>query len=190
MKQVTLVIAILSLLGGCVRRPVPLPPRPLVPPPAQERALKIVEAELPPQLEIAEDLELTRFPVFLPTAPPPRIRLPRPIVVRKKDTPEPVKLTIPKPVTPAFRLGELLTPAQQLELISQTDAFLATSEQAVATAATVKPKLTSDQDGLVGQIKALISQSRNARNSDLVEARKLAERSKTLSEALVRSLSN
>lgn len=183
MKQLLLLVALLSLLGGCRRKPVPLPPRPLVPPPPQERFLKIAEVEVPPELELSVALEMPQLSLPISKVPPPRIRQPRPIVVRKKEAPEPTKPVV-QPGT-GFRLGEFLTSAQRLDLNAQTDSYLAASVLVIRTAASLK--LSDDQEALKNQIQALMDQARRARNTDLVEARKLAERSKTLADALSRS---
>ncbi len=162
---------------------MPLPPRPLVPPPPQERLLKIAEVEMPPELELPVAQDFPQLSLPISKVPPPRIIRPRPIVVRKKEAPEPAKPILP-PST-GFRLGELLTPAQRVELNAQIDAYLAASVQVIRTAAS--QKLSDDQEALKNQIQALMDQARRARSTDLVEARKLAERSKTLAEALSRS---
>ena len=183
MKQLILIIALLSVLSGCRKKPVPLPPRPLVPPPPQERFLKIAEVEVPPELEVLVEQELPQLSLPISKVPPPRIRRPRPIVVRKKEAPEPTKPVVQPGA--GFRLGELLTPAQRLELSAQTDTYLTASVQVIRTAASLK--LSDDQEALKNQIQALMDQARRARNTDLVEARKLAERSKILADALSRS---
>ena len=191
MRKTVLGIALLSMLSGCAirRQPARLPARPLVPPPPTERLLQMAALEEPPQFPWPQE-ELPSFSVEIPSARPPRVRPVKPVVVRKKEAAEPAKPLVTSPVKPApsFRLGEVLTPAQRAELSSQTESFVGSAEMSVRSASS--QTLNADQQGLANQVKSLILQSRRARNLDLVESRKLAERAKTLADALMRSLGN
>ena len=189
MSRVILGVALLSMLSGCAirRQPAALPPRPLIPPPPSE-PLKIAMVDEPPPLLVLAQPELPGFELEFPSARPPRPRPVKPVVVRsKKDASEPAKPMVgPKPAAPSFRLGEILTPGQRSELNTQIDQFQGTAEQAVRTAS--GQNLNADQQVLASQVHALVLQSKRARSLDLVESRKLAERAKTLADALLRSL--
>ena len=186
-------IALLSMLSGCSirRQPAALPPRPLIPPPPMERSLNIAALDEPPQMILPEP-ELPVYEPEPPSARAPRVRPVRPPVVRgKKDTADPAKPTVTqpsKPIAPGFRLGEVLTPAERVGLNVQIDSFLGGAEQAEKTAAS--QTLNADQKVLADQVHSLVLQSRRSRNFDLVESLKLAERAKTLADALLRSLGN
>ena len=185
-------VALLSVLSGCSirRQPTALPPRPLIPPPPVERPLKIAILEDAPQLMLPVP-ELPAYEPEIPSARPPRVRPVKPPVVRSKKEPiDPAKtvVTPSKPVSPGFRLGDVLTPGQRTEMGTQIDAFLSAAEQARKTA--TSQTLNADQKVLAEQVHALVLQSRLARNVDLVESRKLAERANTLADALLRSLGN
>ena len=192
MRRAFFGIALLSMLSGCAirRQPAALPPRPLIPPPPVERPLKIAALDDPPQITLAEP-ELPAYEPEPPSAPAPRVRLVRPPVVRsKKDAADPAKPTIQpsKPIAPGFRLGEVLTPEQRVQSNTKIDSFLSAAEQAEKTAAS--QTLNAEQKVLADQVHSLVLQSRGARNVDLAESLKLAERAKTLADALLRSLGN
>lgn len=193
MRTALFTVALLLVLSGCsIRRlPTALPPRPLIPPPPVERPLKIAILEEPPQLTLPAP-ELPPYEPDIPSARPPRVRPVKPPVVRsKKETPDPAKTVVAPsktPASPGFRLGDVLTPAQRAEMGAQIDAFLAAAEQARKTA--TSQTLNADQKVLADQVHALELQSRLARNVDVVESRKLAERANTLADALLRSLGN
>ena len=185
-------VLLLSALSGCSirRQPTALPPRPLIPPPPVERPLKIAILEDAPELTLPVP-ELPAYEPEIPSARPPRVRPVKPPVVRsKKESTDPAKTVVApsKPASPGFRLGDVLTPAQRTDLGSQIDSFLGAAEQARKTA--TSQTLNADQKVLADQVHALVLQSRLARNVDLVESRKLAERANTLADALLRSLGN
>ena len=160
----------------------------LIPPPPSERLLKPVILEEAPQQSVWQQPALPLYEPEIPSASPPRVR--RQVPVRTKKETESAKPLVagPKPIAPGFRLGEVLTQAQKAEMNFQTDSFLAAADQAVRTASS--QPMTVDQKGLVDQVHSLILQSKRARELDLGESRKLAERAKTLADALLRSLGN
>ena len=185
-------ILLLSMLSGCSirRQPAALPPRPLIPPVPVERVLKIATLDEPPPLVLPER-ELPAYEPEPPSARPPRVRPVKPPVVRsKKEGPDPSKPVVApsKPSSPGFRLGEVLTPERRAELGAQIDSLLVAADQAMRSAAS--QPLNAEQKVLSEQVDALLLQSRRSRNLDLVESRKLAERAKTLADALLRSLGN
>ena len=192
MRGACLGIVLLSMLSGCAirRQPTALPPRPLIPPVPVEHPLKIAALDEPPPL-VLPDAELPAYEPEPPSARPPRVRPVRtPVVRSKKEAQDPSRPVVApsKPALPGFRLGEVLTPAQRAELGAQSDAFWVAADQAIRTA--VSQTLNAEQKVLAEQVNALLLQSRRVRNLDLVESHKLAERAKTLADALLRSLGN
>ena len=181
MKQILLLSVVLLCLAGCAKKPVAkLPPVPLVPPPART-APPPAELAVPPQVASEDPPQLPPLSAPIPNAPKPPIPA-RPKIVQKKDAPKPVS---PKPAGSGFQLGEVLTAAQQAELTAQIDSFIRSAEQTIREASA--RVLNPDQSSLLSQLRIIVDQARNARLSDLVESRKLAERAKNLAEALVRS---
>lgn len=180
-------LAVLSaLLVSCARgrrpRPVPAPFRPpAVAPQPIPRDFLLTEA--PPPLAwqgvwFAEWLQSIPLPVL---PPPPK---PRPAASPAAAQPAP-----PPAPSPAFQLElrPLLSPAQAQELERQVNERLARARAALRS---IEGRtLSREQGSVLNQIRTFMEQAEEARRTDLLRARNLAERAEVLALDLARQLS-
>ena len=165
---------------------IPAPP----PPPAisapgpitQPATAKPEETSVPPPPELpplTPDLR-EQPPVQVPKLPPPpRRRIPK--------TPEPVD-PVPEapPAPPVPELEQLLTPEQQQEYNQAIDRSIGQAQRNLA--ALSGRRLNRTQTAAVQRIQTFISQALEARKTDLLRAKGLAERADVLAEDLLRSV--
>ena len=86
----------------------------------------------------------------------------------------------------APRLGDILTPEQERQFNSEIDQSLARTQSSLE--AIGNRKLTTEQQGVVAQIRSFVQQAQTTRKSNLPAARSLAERADVLARDLAGSL--
>ena len=132
--------------------------------------------------------------------PPPDtgvIKLPAPQTPRKRPSPagprveQPQASASPEPVAepptaPAPELKEILTPERQQQMNRVVSERIQRARQVLASLA--GRKLDSAQHDAVNQITTFIGQAEEARKTDLVRAKNLAERAEVLARDLMSSV--
>jgi hypothetical protein len=92
----------------------------------------------------------------------------------------------PVPSEPSPRLGVLLSRAEQRSYNTAIDEAIQRTENNVKKLA--GRRLSQDQSVNLQRVQAFLQQARQARGSDLVTARSLAQRADTLAQDLVRGV--
>ncbi len=180
----------LAMHTGCLfpkKKPTPAP-APL-PPPKPTRAPKPEPLPPPPKVE-AQAPPLSTVPappegIDTPEPPPQHPRRPR----RPTATPPAQTAPEPPPQQPAPeppKLVQLLTPDEQRRYQGELDAYLRSADAILASAA--MRSLDTQQADLVVRIRAFAQQAREARDTDLMTARNLAQRADILARDLQRTL--
>ncbi|MEK7408772.1 MAG: hypothetical protein AAB225_27215 [Acidobacteriota bacterium] len=176
---------------GAKQTPPP-PPKPAVtapvaPPPST------TPKEAPPLILPPPDLP----PGEPKISQPPVIQLPQPRPPaprrRKRPVPKPVPAPVPEPVVEAPKpptpmqvpqLQQILSPEQQRECNEAIDQSLARAQAALARFN--GRRLTDDQAAAVARVRTFILQAEQARKTDLLTARALAERADVLAQDLLK----
>lgn len=172
--------------------PKPAPQPTVTAPPAPQPNEPKPESVPPPPLTPQQPDLKGQLPVQTPRLPPPPPKRSR---RARRRTPEPAPAEQPPqpaeteadatPPAPVPQLEQILTPAQQAESNQSIDRCLGRAQRNLAALA--GKKLTGGQTLSVERIKSFISQAVEARKTDLLLAKSLAERADVLSEDLLRS---
>lgn len=149
------------------------PPRPEPPPP---------EVPVPPELAPSEPQIVQQETVDIPKLSPPEPKK-RARTVRQ---PAQESAAEARPQQPALQLQQILTPEQQRE---SNEAINQSISRAQLTLSALNQRtLTKDQATSVERIRSFIAQAEQARKSDLLTARALAERADVLAQDLQKSV--
>lgn len=157
-------------------KPAPQPSIYTVPPPQPKPEMAATPPDLPPSAP-----DLTQLPAETPEIPPP----PKKRVARRRPEPD-VKPAEPEPDLPVPELEQILTPQQQQEYNQSIDFSIKRAQRNIASLN--GRRLNQGQIVSLERIKTFINQALNARNSDLLRAKNLAERADVLAEDLLRSV--
>ena len=178
-------LALATLTPSCRlfrRSPKQVPQAP--PPPAQQAPAKPPVA-LPTPPEVAPQApDLSQQPPQGPSGqlpPPPRRRTKPPRARETADTPVP---EAPPPALP--QLEQILTPEQRQEYSEEIERNIGVAQKTVE--ALQGRRLSRDQAAYLARVRAFIEQARQARATDLIRARNLAERASVLAEDLRKSM--
>lgn len=189
-----IVMILATALTGCMfKKPAPAPP------PAAIPAAVPVPAPAPPPTPPVDPIPIPILDLPTPSVPSapidmPQPTAPKPVVVRRRrpapkpPASKPVTVVPPAPSAPAPapQLGEILTPAQQIELSRAVD-----QSTLAARAALTRMRarnLTSDQSETAARIKTFADQADQARKTDLRAAVQLARRAEVLARDLESSI--
>lgn len=158
------------------------------PPPAAEPS-KEAEVVPPPELPPGQP-QLTQQPPIEMPKPRPPFEPRRRARAAPRPAPEPAEAAAepPKPAAPAPgpQLQQILTPDQQRECIEAIDQSLAQAHRTLAIFSSRRP--TRDQATSLARIRTFIRQAEEARRTDLLTARALAERAGVLAQDLLKSI--
>lgn len=133
-------------------------------------------------------------PVPTPQPPPVQTATPRPPETRRRaraapkpaaPEPEPVAEAA-KPAAPLPQLQQILTPEQQRECNEVINQSLARAQRTLA--AFDGRRVTREQATSIARIRTFIQQAEQARKTDLLTARALAERADVLARDLLKSV--
>lgn len=184
-----LLVAVLTTSAcGVFRRSAkahPLPAPIAVPASTQATQVSLPTApNLPPEPPAIDEAP-TMPPEPVPPPPRRRVAVPRPRpALEQPVAPDPS----PASLTPGFspQLGQMLSPEQQRAFHAEIDRHIADAQRALADLN--GRRLTSEQQTYLARIRAFVQQALEARSSDLLRARNLAERASLLAADLSRNL--
>jgi hypothetical protein len=170
------------------RKPKPVPP----PPPIAQPLPQTTTAKPNPQPLCPEPPQLPVEQAHIPplglpqgTLPPAPPR-PKPQRTTKPETATPVEAQPTQPVQAIPQLEQMLSPEQQRAYNEEIDRNIGSAQKTVALLNA--RKLTREQSGYLDRVVAFIQQAIEARKTDLLRARNLAERANVLAEDLLRSI--
>lgn len=149
-------------------------PPPQVPPPPP------VET---PQPQVPAPPQVTQSPLPRPVPPPKPARNQKKVVGTPVPVPEPV---VAAPVAPPPQLTQMLSPAEQISHNRSIDEAMRRAEMALATVGS--RRLSASQRTTLERVKMFLKQAAEARATDLVTAKSLAERADALASDLARNL--
>jgi hypothetical protein len=164
-----------------MKRQVATPPAVPLPSPApadtsgEQPASAAPQSEAPPQRRPVRQPGPATAPVAPASAPVP------PPASPSAPVPSPAS-----PSTPAPKLGEILTSEQQRQLNASLDQSLSRTQTTLIRIA--RKPLTKEQQGIVDQVQNFMQQAQSTRSSDLVAARRLADRAEVLARDLAARL--
>lgn len=145
---------------------------------------QVVTAEPPP---VSPQQQAQIPPLPLPETklpgPPPRPAKPR-AAKGETTTQAEAQPVQPTPVIP--QLEQMISPDQQRKYNEDIDRNIGSAQKMVAVLNA--RKLTREQAGYLDRVVAFIQQATEARKTDLLRARNLAERANVLAEDLLRSI--
>jgi len=204
-KSIRVFAVVLALAAGSCRllhrtpkqSPASAPPKPVAtapapePSPPPEQAPKPAEQVLvpPPSLPPGQPASAPQPPpVQTATPPPPETRrraraAPKPAA--PVSEPEPVA-EAPKPAAPLPQLQQILTPEQQRECNEVINQSLSRAQRTLV--AFDGRRVTREQETSIARIRTFIQQAEQARKTDLLTARALAERADVLARDLLKSV--
>jgi len=136
--------------------------------------------QLPPQQAKIPPLGLPE--ATLPPGPP----RPRPQRTVKTEPATPAEAQPAQPAAAIPQLEQMLSPEQQRAYNEEIDRNIGNAQKTVAQLNT--RKLTREQAGYLDRVVAFIQQATEARKTDLLRARNLAERANVLADDLRRSI--
>lgn len=189
-----LILMLAVLLSGCtLLRPKPRPvPKPFVPPPPMVRTIPdepLIVGEPPPNPMLFADIASIPFPIFAPkleVLPPPRVDRPK---TRPNTTPTPPTEAVAEPTPPPVpvpKLTQILTDQEVRRYRGELDQSTRTAEQILQSA--LGRQLNQTQSSTANQVRTLLRQASEQRETDLVAARNLARRAEILARDLQRTL--
>jgi hypothetical protein len=169
------------------RKAKAVPPPPPITQPLPQAAAAVPAApalcpdppELPPQQVKIPPLGLPE--TTLPPGPP----RPRPQRTAKAE-PTPAEAQPAQPAAVIPQLEQMLSPEQQRAYNEEIDRNIGNAQKTVAQL--YMRKLTREQAGYLDRVVAFIQQATEARKTDLLRARNLAERANVLAEDLLRGI--
>ena len=201
--RLTLLLSALLLGSSCgpfrqAKAPLP-PPTPMparIPDQVSNTEPAPPPKNLPPPPAIASHPDTRPAPTAqmsipaTPTEPPPRpVRQKKP-AQRPAPPPPPVAAsaeTVVEPsAPPAYRLGELRTPAQREKLRKQAESMIGVCSAALSAAE--GRQLTAMQAEMVNRVRGFSQQAKETLEKDPGEARNFASKGKTFAEALLAEL--
>jgi hypothetical protein len=192
---VALALALAASSSSCrlFRKSAKAAPAPPPPPAASKTSTgppKPAEAPPPPELPPGKPSLEQQLPVPAPRLPaPPQKRGSRRLPAKPAPAPPPAPPPEPAPEPappPVPELGQILTPQQQQEYNQAIDRSIYRAQRNLA--AWGGRRLNPEQTLAVERIKTFIQQALEARKTDLLRAKSLAERADVLAEDLLRSL--
>ena len=183
-----LTCAISFVAGGCARNNVhAAAPVAAAPAPAEARPMNT-----PPDTDASPPAEAAAAPPALPTsaAPPPApvtLPPPKPAALRRPAGDQPADTESEQPAhPPAPQISPQLSPSDQATYQRKTGDDTATTEKNLRE--TSGKQLNAAQQDLVGKIRSLLSQSRDAsKDGDWARAQNLAQKARLLSDELINS---
>ncbi|MBK5292427.1 MAG: hypothetical protein JJE04_12230 [Acidobacteriia bacterium] len=189
----TALLILIALSSACGRKSKAVaPPLVITAPPQQPAPAAPEPLPSPPGVEATSGAGLPKVdapPIAQPAKPTPAqktrtTRRPAQTPPPSVTTTEPAPQVAPQPATP--QLTQLLTPAEQQAYNTAIDEALQRTQQNLGRAS--GRKLTTEQSLNMERITNFVQQANQARQTDLVTARSLAQRADVLAQDLVNGL--
>jgi hypothetical protein len=182
-------LALATLTPSCRlfhRSPKQVPFAP--PPPVQPAQTKPQVVEMPPQPDIPpQGPDLSQQAPQTPSEPlPPAPRRHRPPHARESAEAAPAAAVPEQPPAAIPELEQILTPQRRQAYNEEIERDIAAAQKTVD--ALQGRRLSGDQTAYLLRVRAFIEQANQARTTDLIRARNLAERASVLAEDLRRSV--